>query len=259
MGIYRYNSTLVAATFRVERRGGVVLVTPQVTDLIENRTLFSLPALTPVAALAYPFVQVFNRNGSWECHVSVYNQMMNRMEYYVVYPERQGLVDSNATRVSPYMDYLIVDQREGSKVVFRDGEGVAVGWRLSIIPQGAHVPLDPQNGVLDADLQGKALLAKVVEGDEAKILYITREGAREVYALPARRASKAEGLYAALVQGVAYIVDPEVRQLVAMEVVGLGQGQGGQQFPTTLILAIAATACVATSIAMIKRRKRVAL
>jgi hypothetical protein len=260
MAIYKYNDTLVTATFKVEFKNNVTWVTPQITDIVENKTLFTLPALTPVAALAYPFIQVFNRNKAWECHVTVYNPKMNRMEYYIVYPEKQGLIDSNATTVSPYMDYLLIDQQKGSKITFKNGETITTTQKLSIIPQGAYIPLNPQNGTLDANPENKTLLAKIVEGDKAKILYITEKSTKELYTLSAQSASKTEGFYATLTQNTAYIINPENHQLIKIEITGQKQNQNNPQQPqTTLIIAATATICTATaitiSIRIIKKRK----
>jgi hypothetical protein len=260
MAIYRYNTTLLAATFKIEYKNNSTWVTPQITDIVENKTLFTLPALTPVAAMAYPFIQVFNRNNAWECHVTVYNPIMNRMEYYIVYPEKQGLTDSNATTVSPYMDYLITDQQKNSKITFKNGESITVNQKLSIIPQGAYIPLNPQNGTLDANPQNKTLLAKIVEAEKAKILYITEKSTKELYTLSAQSASKTEGFYAALTQNTAYIINPENHQLIKMEITLQKQNQNNPQQPqTTLIIAATATICTATaitiSIRIIKKRK----
>jgi len=258
MAIYRYNTTLLAATFKVEYKDNTPWITPQITDIVENKTLFTLPALTPVAALAYPFIQVFNRNNAWECHVTVYNQKMNRMEYYIVYPEKLDLKESNATTVSPYMDYLITDQHKNSKITFANGETITVNQKLSIIPQGAYIPLNPQNGTLDANPQNKTLLAKIVEGEKAKILQITRERTIELYTLPAQYASKTEGFYAALTQNTAYIINPENHQLIKIEITEQKQNNP-QQPPTTLIIAATAIICTATAITIaitiIKKRK----
>jgi len=216
MSIYRCNETLIAATFKAEIKDNMPWITPQITDIVENKTLFSLPALIPVAALVYPFIQPFNRNNTWECHVTVYNQRMNRMEYYIVYPEKQGLIDSNATTVSPYMEYLIIDQKRGSKIIFSNGETITVAQKLSIIPQGAYMPLDPKNGVLDANPANKSILAKVVEGDKAKILYLTQKSTIELYTLNASSTSKMVGFHAALVQNTVYIINPENNNLLAL-------------------------------------------
>jgi hypothetical protein len=216
MSIYKYGETLIAATFRVEVKNNTSWIMPQITDIVENKTLFRLPALIPVAALAYPFIQPFNRNNAWECHATVYNPTMNRIEYYIVYPEKQGLGDSNATTVSPYMDYLIIDQQKGSKIVFRNGESIATNQKLSIIPQGAFMPLNPQNGVLDVDPRRKALLAKIVEEGKAKILYITEKSVKEIYILNASLASKTEGFYAALAEDTVYIINPKSHDLVVL-------------------------------------------
>ena len=248
MSIYRWNDTLVAATFETKLINNVTWVKPVVTDLILNKTLFSLPALIPVAMLTYLFIQVFNRGGEWECHVSVYNRFMNRMEYYIVYPEKQGLIDSQEARVSPYMDYLTMDQPSGSKITFRKGENLTVSHRLSIVPQGAYVLLDPKNGIMDADPERKALLAKVVEGDRAKILYITEASSLELYTLNASSSSKAAGFYAVLVQDTAYIINPENNQLVVKTI-----GKSENNLPTITIIIIV---CIAFTLAIVVFNRR---
>ncbi|MEM2166734.1 MAG: hypothetical protein QXR74_00005, partial [Candidatus Bathyarchaeia archaeon] len=245
MTIHRYNDTLLAATFKAEIKDSLPWITPRITDLIENRTLFELPALIPVAALAYPFIQAFNRKGSWECHVTVNNPIMNRIEYYIVYPGKQGLIDSTETAISPYLEYLVMRVSEGSKITFRSGENITVPWRLTIIPQGAHIPIDPKNGILDADPIGKRILAKIVEGDRAKILYITERGQREIYSLSAENASKARGFYAALMKDTAYIVDSERRELISIPL----EGQSGNQ--TAIIIAALSTIVLAAALAAV--------
>jgi hypothetical protein len=237
MSIYRYNETLIAATFKAEMKDSMPWITPQITDIVENKTLFSLPALIPVAALAYPFIQPFNYNNTWECHVTVYNQRMNRMEYYIVYPEKQGLIDSNATTVSPYMEYLIIDQKKGSKIIFNNGEAITVAQKLSIIPQGAYMPLDPKNGVLDANPANKSILVKVVEGDKAKILYLTQKSTIELYTLNASSTSKTEGFYAALVQNTVYIINPENHDLVAISLKNIEEQKGNWGLTVAITLA----------------------
>jgi len=250
MTIQRYGDTLLAATFRVEIRDSMPWITPRITDLMGNKTLFELPALIPVAALAYPFIQAFNRNGSWECHVTVNNIRMNRIEYYIVYPEKQGLIDSSETVVSPYLEYLVMSQPTGSKITFKSGENMTVPWRLTIIPQGSHIPIDPKSGILDANVTSKVVLAKIVEGDRAKILYITEKGSREIYSLSAKNASKTKGFYAALTQNTAYIIDPEKNRLAT---IFLEEEGGADQ---QLIIAAVSTIVVAAAIvAVIIRRK----
>lgn len=256
MSIYRFNDTLIAATFKVEFRNQTPWVTPQVVDLFRNETLFTLPALIPVAALVYPFIQVFNRGGLWECYVTVYNQLMNRMEYYLVYPEGSDLIDYVEARVSPYMDYAIVEQQEGSKIMFRDGVNMTVAKRLSIMPQGAFIPLDPRNGILDVDLGRKAVLAKVIEGESAKIIYIANDRIIELYKLEASKASKAEGFYAALVGNKAYLINPEIGELMVFNLEEAGEKPQGVLQPTTLIIVGSIVACIAVAAAIIVRMRK---
>jgi len=254
MSIYKYGETLIAATFKVEVRNNMPWITPQITDIVENKTLFKLPALIPVAALAYPFIQPFNCNNTWECHVAVYNPTMNRMEYYIAYPEKQGLKDSNATTVSPYMDYLIINQQKGSKIVFRNGEAITTIQKLSIIPQGAFIPLNPQNGILDVDLRSKALLAKIVEDGKAKILYITEKSMREIYILNASSASKTEGFYAALIEDTVYIINPESHDLVVLLLENVEKQEGNWE--AVIVLAGTIALIIALTLLIIHRRIR---
>ncbi len=255
MSIYVFNDTLIAATFKVEFKNQTPWVTPQVVDLFRDETLFTLPALIPVAALVYPFIQVFNRGGLWECYVTVYNQLMNRMEYYLVYPEGRDLIGYAEARVSPYMNYAIVEQQEGSKIMFRDGVNMTVGEKLSIVPQGAFIPLDPKNGVLDIDLDRKALLAKVVEGGNAKIIYVINNRVIEVYKLDASKASKAEGFYAALVGDKAYLINPETDELMVFNLEEEG-GPQGVSWPANVFIAGVAAACIALATAIILRMRK---
>ncbi|MEM2234615.1 MAG: hypothetical protein QW224_02635 [Desulfurococcaceae archaeon] len=256
MSIYRFNDTLIAATFKVEFRNQTPWVTPQVTDLFRNETLFTLPALIPVAALVYPFIQVFNRGGLWECYVTVYNQLMNRMEYYLVYPEGSNLIDYVEARVSPYMDYAIIEHQEGSKIMFRDGVNMTIDKRLSIVPQGAFIPLDPKNGVLDIDLGRKAVLAKVVEGESARIIYVVNNHVVELYKLEALKASKAWGFYAALVGDKAYLINPETGELMVFNLEE--GGKKPQEFlqPTIMIIVGSIAACIAVAAAITVRMRR---
>jgi hypothetical protein len=256
MSIYRFNDTLIAAAFKVEVRDNVTWATPRIMDIVKGRVLFELPALTPVAMLAYLFIQAFNTRGSWFCHATVYNPLMNRMEYYIVYPEKQGLIDSTEMMVSPYMDYLVMSQGTGSKIMFENGENLTFPQRLSVIPQGAYVPLNPGNGVLDADPGGKAFLAKTVEGGNAKILYVTEKSMLEVYSLNASKASKTEGFYAVLVQDMVYMVNPENHQLVMLKT-----GGESEENPPTMTIALILAVCIAftlTVTALILYRRRCA-
>ncbi|MEM1551215.1 MAG: hypothetical protein QXH03_00910 [Candidatus Bathyarchaeia archaeon] len=253
MTLHRYGDTIIAATFKIEIKDNKTWVTPQITDLMENKTLLQLPSLVPVAALAYPFIQVFNKNGLWESYVSVYNPTMKRMEYYLAYPEKFQELEGPA-KVSPYMDYLILDQKTGSKITFKNGQNITVNQKLSIIPQGAHIPLNPQNGILDANPTNKTLLAKIVGDDKAKILLITEKTTKTIYTLNATKALKTEGFYAALTPDTAYIINPEKSELVA---ISLENQEKTNNWPATLIIAIGFTtiAVTATTAIIIVRRK----
>lgn len=259
MSIYRFNNTLIAATFKVEFRNQTPWITPQITDLFKNKTLFTLPALVPVAALVYPFIQVFNRGGSWECYVTVYNQLMNRMEYYLVYPEGNDLIEYVEAKISPYMDYAIVEQDSGSKIMFRDGVNITLTQKLSIIPQGVFIPLNPENGILDVDLSRRAILAKVVEGGNARIIYITSDHTVELCKLKASKTNKMEGFYAALAEDKAYVINPETGELMIFELEELVKKPYNGLQPTTMIIASSIMACIAIVIvAVIRMRKRAA-
>ena len=253
MTLHRYNDTLVAATFKIEKKDDKTWVTPQITDLMENKTLQEFPSLVPVAALAYPFIQIFNKNGLWECYVSVYNPTMKRMEYYLAYPEKFSELEGPA-KVSPYMDYLILDQKTGSKITFKNGQNITINQKLSIIPQGAHLPIDPKEGILDVNPKNKTLLAKTVKDNEAKILLITEKTTKIIYTLNAAKASKTEGFYAALTQNTAYIIDPLKNELVA---ISLENQEKIDNWPTTALAITIASAAAATAIIaiVITRRK----
>ncbi|MEM2790088.1 MAG: hypothetical protein QW236_07120 [Candidatus Bathyarchaeia archaeon] len=253
MTIQRYGDVLLAPTFRAEIRDSTPWITPRITDLIENRTLFELPALIPVAALAYPFIQAFNRNGSWECYVTVNNPRMNRIEHYVVYPEKQRLIDSRETAISPYLEYLVMSQPTGSKITFKSGENITVPWRLTVIPQGSHIPIDPKNGILDANPADKVVIAKIVEGGRAKILYVTESSSKEIYSLSAEQASKIKGFYAALTENTVYIIDPEKQELIPIPI----EEQKNGATATMTLLALAFTVLVAATLTiLVARRKR---
>ncbi|MEM2194124.1 MAG: hypothetical protein QW803_06605 [Candidatus Methanomethylicia archaeon] len=215
MTLHRYGDTLIAASFKIEIKNGKQWITPQIVDIMENQTLLELPSLVPVAALAYPFIQVFNKNGVWESYVSVYNPIMKRIEYYVAYPEKFYELEG-PVKVSSYMDYVILDQKTVSKIIFRNGQDITVNQKLSIIPQGVYLPLNPKNGILDVDVEGNALLVRVVEEDKAKILYITGKSVSEIYVLNASSSMKTEGFYAVLVGDTVYILNPENHKLTSI-------------------------------------------
>ncbi|MEM2950630.1 MAG: hypothetical protein QXV52_06015 [Nitrososphaeria archaeon] len=254
MSLYRSGDTLLAATFKVEYKNNTPWVTPRITDLMENKTIFELPALIPVAALAYPFIQVFNRKGLWECHVTVYNPIMNRIEYYIVYPEKQTLLDTRETKVSPYMDYLITSQSRGSQITFKDGYNITVSQKLSIITQGAHIPLDPVNGTMDSNIENKTILAKIVEGEKAKILFIKENFVKEIYTLNAKVASKTKGFYAALTNDTVYIVNPETHEPIIISLKEVDMNQSNMQYILLLIL-FSLIAIVALMVIIFYRKK----
>lgn len=255
MTLHRYGDTIIAATYKIEYKNNTLWPTPQITDLLENKTILELPSLVPVAAMAYPFIQIFNKNGLWESYVSVYNPTMKRMEYYLAYPKNFYELEGPA-KVSPYIDYLILDQKTASKITFKNGQNITLNQKLSIIPQGAHIPLDPKDGILDANPTNKTLLAKTVQGDKAKILLITEKTTKEIYTLNAEKASKTEGFYAALTQNTAYIIDPEKNKILAIQ---LENQEKTDAWPTaTLAIAISSATIVAaiTAIVIIRRKAK---
>lgn len=250
MSLYRYNGSLLAATYKIEFRNGTPWITPRITDLMENRTLFELPALIPVAAFAYPFIQVFNRNGSWECYVSVYQPTMGTMEYYIVYPERLGLIESGKKTVSPYMEYSITDLPSGSRITFRNGENITLSQRLSLMPQGVYVPLNPINCSLDADPEKRAILAKIVQDDKAKIVYIKENSIKEIYFMNASFASKTSGFYAALIQDTVYIINPKNNELLSIRLGTIDEGDNNDgNEPPIILIFIVITVAIIISIA----------
>ena len=214
--VYNYNDTLIAPVLGFGEAEGRLYPLPTVVDLIENRILFSLPALIPVTALAYPLIQVSRVEANWTCYVSVLNPSTNKMEFYKVYPNNYTLFESNAAQSSPHLTYLIIDKPTGSGIVFPDGASIETRYRLSMIPCGVFIPINPSEGVLDVNVDDHSALIKIVSGDEAKIIYLENGSYREVYSLPVEHSSKLDGFYAALVGKTVYIIDPRKEELVTI-------------------------------------------
>lgn len=204
--IYRYNDTLLAAIPSTEYGINDSRKIPKVVDIFENRSLFSLPSLLPVLALAHPFIQIYNRRGNWECYITVYNPIKNRIEHYVVFPEKYDLIEYNEVLVSPYMNYAIIKYKNSTKIMFKDDTNITINYRLSIIPQGAYMAFNSINGILDVDIEKKALLVKITENSNARIIYI--EGGRiiELLKLNASEADKTKGFYGAISNEKIYII-----------------------------------------------------
>lgn len=214
--IYKYNDTLIAPVLGFGEAEGRLYPLPTVVDLLENRILFSLPALIPITALAYPIIQVSKVGVNWTCYASVLNPSTREIEFYRVYPGNYTLIESNVAQASPHLTYLIVDNPTGSEIVFPDGASIETRYKLSIIPSGVFLPMNPSEGVLDVNPEDHSALIKILSGDEAKIIHVKNESYREVYSLPAEYGSKLEGFYAALVGETVYIIDPRKEELVTL-------------------------------------------
>lgn len=215
--IYRYNGTLLAAVPAIEYGVEGFRKVPKVIDIFENRSLFNLPSLIPVLALAHPFIQVFNRRGTWECYVTVYNPIRNKIEHYVVFPEKYDLIEYYEVLVSPHMDYAIIKYENMSKIMFKDNINITINHRLSVIPQGTYIAFNSINGILDVDVEKKALLIKVIESDKAKIVYTEGERIVELLNLNAYEADKTKGFYGALSNRKVYIISNDTLTVIELK------------------------------------------
>lgn len=234
--IHRYNDTLLAAVPSTEYGVEGSRKVPKVVDIFENRSLFSLPSLIPVLALAHPFIQVFNRGGIWECYVTVYNPIRNRIEHYIVLPESYDLIEYHEVIVSPYMDYAIIKYENMSKIMFKDNTNITVNHRLSIVPQGTYIAFSSINGVLDIDVKNKALLIKIVENNRAKIVYVEREYTAELLEIDASEADKTKGFYGAISNGKVYVIINNT--LTTIELKDLSGKTGHYMWITWILLII---------------------
>ncbi|MEM1830103.1 MAG: hypothetical protein QXY55_05470 [Candidatus Korarchaeota archaeon] len=261
MSAYRYGDSLLAIANKSGQIDSVQIVIPQVIDLFDDKVLFELPALIPVVTLAYPYVQIFERNGRWECYVTVYNPMKKSVEYYIVYPDRIDLIRSPRVTVSPRMDYAVMEHDDGVKVLLRDGTNITVPYRFTIIPYGYFMPLSPANGVIDIDIEKKAFLAKIVEKGVAKIMYFEygKNTPKVVYELEASMASKISGFYGALVDNTIYILNPVNGTLLSIRIVTTETQDYSHMLRGSLILALVALISIITYKVMSRLRKGVVL
>lgn len=255
MSIYRHGESLISVTYALRQVNATPQIVPLVVDLIENRTVFELPALIPVATLAQPYIQVFKRNESWECYVVVYNPTRKIVEYYVVYPGRLDLIECPRVIVSSTMDYAIMEHDVGSKVLLKDGRNITIPYRLSLIPQGFFMPLEPLSGVMDVDVEKGTVLAKIVENGVARLMYIQDGSIKRLIELEASVASKARGFYGAIAQNMVYIMSPLDESIVSINVNALAtQDISILQILVAALLSILTIIVVA--VLLVKRRVR---
>lgn len=193
---------------------------PIVVDAISSKTLYTLPSLTPVIELANPIIQPFYCNGKWKVYILVTHGLRGGIESYITEPESARFFEYPLTYVNPLMHYAIIIHRENSTstILFKDGYKVNINYTLGLTALGSWLAMDPLNTVLDVDLKNHLVLAKIINGNESKILLIHNGKQETITTLPAEKAFKEKGLHGVIVDNTVYLVDPDTQKLIVKEI-----------------------------------------
>jgi len=224
--LYIYNNTILGVVPYTGFYYNRTILIPNLVDIFTNRSLFEIPSLIPVIPFATPLVQVFMNKTNWLIHITVINRLANRIEYYLTEPNSLKLRDFLRASFSPTMDCGVLETVNGSIVMFNDGTMYFLNKYIPIIPREIYMSIDPQNGVIDIDRETHRVLLKYSAGNKTSIYVLQNNELTKVYELPIEYSYKASGFYAAIKNSYVFIIDPEKRKLIKIDLENIQSVKG---------------------------------
>lgn len=250
---YVYNDSLIAPIPSRIKYENNILNAGSVIDVVNNKTMFTLPSIAPIFKIAKVIVQPYRVRSEWIAYVTVIGGLINNTEFYIVKPNSIRLEEYHRVVVDPFLRFaVILYGNDTSSVLFNDGVALNISHQLSIIPQNYYFYNEPISGILDVDKNSHLVLYRVVDGDNIYIVLVSGNKIVKVASTSINNGLKIHGFYAYINGGKVYLLNTTTHEIKTISIVEPKQDSRGT-FYLLLIVIVLVVILASTSRILSKR------